>query len=83
MELILICVAVFLAGALVGFGVATIYTSANTIRLYDERRDLMRELADTRAQKQALEDVVNGYKPPVSILITDETVGKDVGFENF
>lgn len=83
MELILICAAVFLTGALVGFGVATIYTSANTIRLYDERRDLMKELADTRAQKQALEEKVNGKKPPISIVISDDSVGRDVGFENF
>ena len=80
MELVLICVAVFLAGALVGFGIATIYSSAHMIRLYDDRRELMKELADTRAQKEALEEKVNGR---VVINITDDTVADGVEFGGF
>lgn len=83
MELVLICIAVFLSGALVGFGIATIYTSANTIRLYDDRRALMKELADTRAQKEALEEIVNGKNPTVALYIADDSVAKGVDFGNF
>lgn len=83
MELVLICIAVFLSGALVGFGIATIYTSANTIRLYDDKRELMKELADTRAQKEALEEIINGNKPPVAVLIADNSVAKGVDFGDF
>ena len=85
MELVLICIAVFLSGALVGFGIATIYTSANTIRLYDDKRELMKELADTRAQKEALEEIINGNtpKPPVAVLIADNNVAKGVDFGDF
>ena len=80
MELVLICVAVFLAGALVGFGIATIYSSAHMIRLYDDRRELMKELAETRAQKESLEEKVNGR---VVINITDDTVADGVEFGGF
>lgn len=80
MELILICIAVFLAGALIGFGIATIYSSANTIRLYDERNDLLKELAETRAEKQALEETIKNLTPPLQINIADDTVAKDVDF---
>ena len=85
MELVLICSAVFLSGALVGFGIATIYTSANTIRLHDDKRELMKELADTRAQKAALEEIINGNTPkqPDAVLIADNSVAKDVDFGKF
>ena len=83
MELVLICIAVFLSGALVGFGIATIYSSANTIRLYDDRRELMKELAKTRAEKATLEEIVNGKTPTVALYISDDTVAKDVDFGNF
>ena len=69
----------FLTGALVGFGVATIYSSAHTLRLYDEKRELTKELAEVRAQKLALEEVIKGG-PSVQVEITDQTVGDKVDY---
>ena len=82
MELVLICIAVFLAGALVGFGIATIYTSAHTIRLYDEKRDLARKVAeleeaDRKAKEAALK--LPRIQPEV-IEISDPTAGEGVDF---
>lgn len=82
MELILICAAVFLAGALIGFGIATIYSSNQILTLWDEKTSLMKELAQTRAEKQSLEEVVNNFKP-VTVEISDPTVGSTVKFGGF
>ena len=82
MELILICAAVFLAGALIGFGIATIYSSNQILTLWDEKTSLMKELAQTRAEKQSLEEEVNNFKP-VTVEISDPTVGSTVKFGGF
>ena len=82
MEMILIIAAVFMAGALVGFGLATIYSSNQVITLWDEKKKLNRELIDVMAEKQSLEEVVKNFKP-TTIEISDPTVGNTVKFGGF
>ena len=82
MELVLIVIATFLAGALLGFGIATIYSSNQILTLWDEKKKLNRELIDVMAEKQSLEEVVKNFKP-TTIEISDPTVGSNVKFGGF
>ena len=82
MELILICAAVFLAGALIGFGIATIYSSNQILTLWDEKKRLNRELVEVMAEKQNLQELVDKSRPK-TIEISDPTVGKNVKFGGF
>ena len=82
-EMVLICAGVFLAGALIGFGIATIYSSNQILTLWDEKTSLMKELAETRAQKATLQDTVNKMAKPAVIEISDSTVGDGVKFGGF
>lgn len=78
-EMVLICAAVFLAGALVGFGVATIYTSAHMIRLYDEKHDLARKVAEPEEADRKAKASALALKVP-TIEISDSTVADGVDF---
>ena len=79
MELVLIVIATFLAGALLGFGIATIYSSNQILTLWDEKKRLNRELIEAQAEKQSLEEIVEGKKVQY-INISDPTVGKEVDY---
>lgn len=81
-EMILILSAVFLAGALIGFGVATIYTSAHMIRLYDEKHDLARKVKELEEADRKAKEAAERLKIP-TIEISDPTVGEHVNFGGF
>lgn len=78
-EMILICAAVFLAGALIGFGIATIYSSANIIRLYDEKHDLAIKVAELEEADRKAKEAAERLKVP-TIEISDSTVADGVDF---
>lgn len=81
MEIVLGGIGIFLAGALVGFGIATIYSSNQILTLWDEKK-LNRELIEVMAEKQNLQDLVD-RSCPKTIEITDPTVGQNVKFGGF
>lgn len=82
MEIILGGIGIFMAGALIGFGIATIYSSNQIITLWDEKKRLNRELIEALAENQNLQEKVNGF-PTKTIEISDPTVGKQVKFGGF
>ena len=82
MEIVLGGIAIFLAGALVGFGIATIYSSNQILTLWDEKKRLNRELVEVMAEKQNLQELVDKSRPK-TIEISDPTVGKNVKFGGF
>lgn len=82
MEIIIGGIGIFLAGALLGFGMATIYSSNQILTLWDEKKRLNRELIEALAEKQNLEEKVNGIQP-VTVEISDTTVGESVNFGGF
>ena len=79
MEIIIGGIGIFLAGALLGFGIATIYSSNQILTLWDEKKRLNRELIEVMAKKQSLEEIVEGNKVQY-INISDPTVGKEVDY---
>lgn len=79
MEIIIGGIGIFLAGALLGFGLATIYSSNQILTLWDEKKRLNRELIEALAEKQSLEKIVEGSKVQY-ISISDSTVGKEVDY---
>lgn len=79
MEIIIGGIGIFLAGALLGFGMATIYSSNQILTLWDEKKRLNRELIEVMAEKQSLEEIVEGNKVQY-INISDPTVGKEVDY---
>ena len=79
MEIIIGGIGIFLAGALLGFGIATIYSSNQILTLWDEKKRLNRELIEALAEKQSLEEIVEGNKVQC-INISDPTVGKEVDY---
>ena len=81
MEIILGGIGVFMAGALIGFGIATIYSSNQIITLWDEKKRLNRELIEALAENQNLQEKVNGFRPTIEI--SDPTVGEQVKFGGF
>lgn len=82
MEIVLGGIGIFLAGALVGFGIATIYSSNQILTLWDEKKKLNRELIEVMAEKQNLQELVDSSCPK-TIEITDPTVGQNVKFGGF
>ena len=82
MEIILGGIGVFMAGALIGFGIATIYSSNQIITLWDEKKRLNRELIEALAENQNLQEKVNGF-PTKTIEISDSTIGEQVKFGGF
>lgn len=82
MEIILGGIAVFMAGALIGFGIATIYSSNQILTLWDEKKRLNRELIEALAENQNLQEKVNGF-PKTTIEISDPTIGEQVKFGGF
>ena len=82
MEIIIGGIGIFLTGALLGFGMATIYSSNQILTLWDEKKRLNRELIEALAEKQNLEEKVNGIQP-VTVEISDPTVGESVNFGGF
>lgn len=79
MEIILGGIGVFMAGALIGFGIATIYSSNQILTLWDEKKRLNRELIEVLAENQNLQEKVNGFGK-TTIVISDDTIGKNVDF---
>ena len=79
MEIIIGGIGIFLAGALLGFGMATIYSSNQILTFWDEKKRLNRELIEALAEKQSLEEIVEGNKVQC-INISDPTVGKEVDY---
>lgn len=79
MEIILGGIGVFMAGALIGFGIATIYSSNQILTLWDEKKRLNRELIEALAENQNLQEKVNGFGK-TTIVISDDTIGKNVDF---
>lgn len=82
MEIVLGGIGIFLAGALIGFGIATIYSSNQILTLWDEKKKLNRELIEVMAEKQNLQELVNSSRPK-TIEISDPTVGQNVKFGGF
>ena len=82
MEIVLGGIAIFLAGSLVGFGIATIYSSNQILTLWDEKKRLNRELVEVMAEKQNLQELVDSSRPK-TIEISDPTVGSNVKFGGF
>ena len=82
MEIVLGGIAIFLAGSLVGFGIATIYSSNQILVLWDEKKRLNRELIEVMAEKQNLQELVDNFCPK-TIEISDPTVGSNVKFGGF
>ena len=82
MEIVLGGIAIFLAGSLVGFGIATIYSSNQILTLWDEKKRLNRELVEVMAEKQNLQELVDKSRLK-TIEISDPTVGKNVKFGGF
>ena len=82
MEIILGGIGIFMAGALIGFGIATIYSSNQIITLWDEKKRLNRELIEALAENQNLQEKVNGF-PTKTIEISDPAVGQNVKFGGF
>ena len=82
MEIVLGGIAIFLAGSLVGFGIATIYSSNQILTLWDEKKRLNRELVEVMAEKQNLQELVDSSRPK-TIEISDPTVGQNVKFGGF
>ena len=82
MEIILGGIGVFMAGALIGFGIATIYSSNQILTLWDEKKRLNRELIEALAENQNLQKKVNGF-PAKTIEISDSTGGQNVKFGGF
>lgn len=78
-ELILGAAAVFLAGALVGFGIATIYTSAHMLQLYDEKRELTEKVEELEEADRKAKAAAMRLKIP-TIEISDDTVADGVDF---
>ena len=81
MEIILGGIGVFMAGALIGFGIATIYSSNQILTLWDEKKRLNRELIEALAENQNLQEKVNGFRPTIEI--SDPKVGEQVKFGGF
>ena len=79
MEIILGGIGIFMAGALIGFGIATIYSSNQILTLWDEKKRLNRELIEVLAENQNLQEKVNGFGK-TTIVISDDTIGKNVDF---
>ena len=82
MEIILGGIGVFMAGALIGFGIATIYSSNQILTLWDEKKRLNRELIEALAENQNLQEKVNGFGR-TTIEISDPTIGERVKFGGF
>lgn len=82
MEIVLGGIGIFLAGALVGFGIATIYSSNQILTLWDEKKKLNRELIEVMAEKQNLQELVDSSSSK-TIEISDPTVGQNVKFGGF
>lgn len=82
MEIVLGGIGIFLAGALIGFGIATIYSSNQILTLWDEKKKLNRELIEVMAEKQNLQELVDSSHPK-TIEISDPTVGQNVKFGGF
>lgn len=82
MEIVLGGIAIFLAGSLVGFGIATIYSSNQILTLWDEKKRLNRELVEVMAEKQNLQELVDKSRLK-TIEISDPTVGQNVKFGGF
>jgi len=78
-EIILGAVAVFLAGALGGFGLATIYSSTQLLRLYDENDDLTKKVAELEEADRKAKAAALALKVP-TIEISDTTVADGVDY---
>ncbi len=84
MEIILGGIGVFMAGALIGFGIATIYSSNQILTLWDEKKRLNRELIEALAENQNLQEKVNGLgNATIEINVSDPTIGEQVKFGGF
>ena len=84
MEIILGGIGVFMAGALIGFGIATIYSSNQILTLWDEKKRLNRELLEARAANQNWQEKVDGLgNATIEITVSDPTIGEQVKFGGF